>query len=210
MQAIIAHLPIDPTKTIEYEAQFAANAALVYKSEPGCLLYQLSKDKKNPGSYTVLELYQDKTALKTHFKNMSQRPKGQPNYLTGKPTLIIMPVMGTPVFRKSVIANNGSSIAVVAKMSCKPNSSSKMLASYSPAAQGVQDQEPGTHLYAFGEDPKNLGSFYFMELYQDMKSVGKHSKMSHFKTMMKAQGPLMAGKPVIQIRTPVGKSHAKL
>ena len=40
--------------------------------------------------------------------------------------------------------------------------------------------------------------------------VSNLNKQQCVETMMKAQGPLMAGKPVIQIRTPVGKSHAKL
>ena len=42
--------------------------------QPGCLLYQLVKNKA--GDYFVLELYKDQAALDTHFNNMTGTKRG--------------------------------------------------------------------------------------------------------------------------------------
>ena len=206
MQAIIAHLTIQPQFAQEYEAQFAANAANVLKNEPGVFLYQLTKDPKTPGAYTVLELYENKRALKTHFQNM---PKGQPNYMDGRPELVIMPVTGTPVFRRNIIARGESSVGIVAKFVLKPNTGSAFFSAFANASKGVEAKEQGTHLYAVGEDPKNPGNCYVMELYKNKQATVVHSKMNHFQMLMASVGSLMAKKPSLKYLIPVGKTHSE-
>jgi quinol monooxygenase YgiN len=41
-------------------------AAKVKANEAGCLVYQLTKSRTEPGVYKVLELYADSDALKAH------------------------------------------------------------------------------------------------------------------------------------------------
>ena len=38
----------------------------MHAEEPGCLLYQLAKDRKVKGRYTVIEVYQNQAAVDTH------------------------------------------------------------------------------------------------------------------------------------------------
>jgi quinol monooxygenase YgiN len=69
-------LPCAGKTAEEYEAGEAERREKVVSSEEGCLLYQLvkNKDKKTGDiSYFVLELYKDKDALDTHFKNMGAK-----------------------------------------------------------------------------------------------------------------------------------------
>ena len=77
----------------EYESAEATRREGVVANEPGCLLYQLVKDKD--GQYFVLELYQDKEALDTHFKGMGAKgaiPLSKVKY--GASPLQIFPVVG--------------------------------------------------------------------------------------------------------------------
>ena len=78
---------------IEYEAAEAERREKVVANEPGCLLYQLVKNKK--GEYFVLELYRDHEALDTHFKGMGAKgaiPLEKIKYDTSP--LKIFPVVG--------------------------------------------------------------------------------------------------------------------
>ena len=56
MILVVATLNVSPSGVDEFEAGFAANASRVQAEEPGCLIYQLCKDKKKPGEYTVIEV----------------------------------------------------------------------------------------------------------------------------------------------------------
>jgi quinol monooxygenase YgiN len=56
MLLVVATLNVSPSGVDEFEAGFAANASRVHAEEPGCLIYQLCKDKKKPGEYTVIEV----------------------------------------------------------------------------------------------------------------------------------------------------------
>jgi quinol monooxygenase YgiN len=63
---VIATLRIQPDKTGEFEAFFTELAAQVNANEPGCIAYQLTKSRTEPGTYKVLELYKDQDALTHH------------------------------------------------------------------------------------------------------------------------------------------------
>jgi quinol monooxygenase YgiN len=53
-------------KAAEFEAVFLELAATVKANEAGCLVYQLTKSRTEPGIYKVLEFYADSDALKAH------------------------------------------------------------------------------------------------------------------------------------------------
>ncbi len=66
MIGIVATLKVQVEKAAEFEAVFVALTATVKANEPGCLVYQLTKSRTEPGTYKVLELYTDADAVKAH------------------------------------------------------------------------------------------------------------------------------------------------
>ncbi len=66
MIGVVATLKVQPDKTSEFEALFLGLAAKVKASEPGAIVYQLTKSKTEAGVYKVLELYASEDALKHH------------------------------------------------------------------------------------------------------------------------------------------------
>lgn len=66
MIGVVAILKVAPDKTADFEAVFLNLAAKVKANEPGCLIYQLTKSRAEPGTYKVLELYASEAALKAH------------------------------------------------------------------------------------------------------------------------------------------------
>jgi quinol monooxygenase YgiN len=66
MIGVVAILKVQPEKTADFETVFLDLAAKVKANEPGCLIYQLTKSRAEPGTYKVLELYAAEEALKAH------------------------------------------------------------------------------------------------------------------------------------------------
>lgn len=66
MIGIVATLKVQIEKAAEFEAVFVELTATVKANEPGCLVYQLTKSRTEPGTYKVLELYTDADAVKAH------------------------------------------------------------------------------------------------------------------------------------------------
>ena len=128
--------------------------------------------------------------------------------MVAKPEIIVFPLLGTPLFRTDRVKRGNASIGIIAQINAKPNKTAQMLAAFNKAQAKMRTQETDLLLYTMGEDPKNAGRYYFMELYKDMNAVKVHGKMPHFVTMNKEFSPLMAGKPTILMRRTVGDSHA--
>ncbi|MDP3175747.1 putative quinol monooxygenase [Phenylobacterium sp.] len=66
MIGVIAKLKAADGKDAALEQAFGELAAKVRAGEPGCLMYQLTKSRTEPGVYKVLELYKDEDALNAH------------------------------------------------------------------------------------------------------------------------------------------------
>ena len=66
MIGVVAILKVQPDKTTDFETVFLDLAAKVKANEPGCLIYQLTRSRAEPGTYKVLELYASEDALKAH------------------------------------------------------------------------------------------------------------------------------------------------
>ena len=66
MIGVVAILKVQPDKAADFETVFLGLAAKVKANEPGCLTYQLTKSRAEPGIYKVLELYASEDALKHH------------------------------------------------------------------------------------------------------------------------------------------------
>lgn len=66
MIGVVATLKVQPEKAAEFEKVFLDLQNKVKASEPGCIVYQLTRSKTEEGVYKVLELYASTDALKAH------------------------------------------------------------------------------------------------------------------------------------------------
>ncbi|MCK9541414.1 MAG: antibiotic biosynthesis monooxygenase [Novosphingobium sp.] len=66
MLAVIATFEVQPGKEQEFEAEARALGEKVRANEPDVKLYQLTRAKRSPQTYRMLELYADKDAFKAH------------------------------------------------------------------------------------------------------------------------------------------------
>jgi quinol monooxygenase YgiN len=66
MIGIVAIIKVHDGKGPELEQVFRDQTPKVRANEPGCLAYQLTKSRKEPNLYKVLELYTDEDAVKHH------------------------------------------------------------------------------------------------------------------------------------------------
>lgn len=66
MIGVVAVLKVQPDKAGDFETVFLDLQQKVKANEPGCLAYQLTKSRTEPGIYKVLELYASEEALKHH------------------------------------------------------------------------------------------------------------------------------------------------
>lgn len=66
MIGVVAVLKVQPDKTADFEKVFLDLQQKVKGNEPGCIAYQLTKSRSEPGVYKVLELYASEDALKHH------------------------------------------------------------------------------------------------------------------------------------------------
>jgi len=210
MQCIVAHINVKPESAADWEASFAKQGQTVFDNEPGCLLYQLAKDPKKPGAYTVMEIYKDDAAVKTHMANLKKNADpAQGKMMDGRPELHLMPcAFPNFVFKGST---DKATQAIIAKIPADPDKTDDFEKATSPALPQVNDKEPGCSLYCWGKHQKEKGVYMVMELYDDMPAIQAHGKMDHFKAMGKAQKPFMAsgGKLEVKMLQTVGKSHAK-
>ena len=66
MIGVVAVLTVQPDKAGDFEKVFLDLQNKVKANEPGCIVYQLTRSRTEPGVYKVLELYASKDALKHH------------------------------------------------------------------------------------------------------------------------------------------------
>ncbi|EJL31274.1 hypothetical protein PMI01_02842 [Caulobacter sp. AP07] len=66
MIGVVAVLKVQVDKAADFEKVFLDLAAKVKANEPGCIAYQLTRSRTEPGTYKVLELYASEDALKAH------------------------------------------------------------------------------------------------------------------------------------------------
>jgi quinol monooxygenase YgiN len=66
MIAVVATMRVVDGKNADFETVFGGLSAKVKANEPGCLVYQLTKSRKDANTYKVLEIYKDQAALDHH------------------------------------------------------------------------------------------------------------------------------------------------
>ena len=93
---IVATMKIQDGKNAEFEAFFAELAKQVRANEPGNIAYQLTKSRKDPQEYKVLELYKDQEAVTVHGQTEYFKAAG-PKFgavLAGRPDVELLDGVG--------------------------------------------------------------------------------------------------------------------
>lgn len=187
MFAIVAGpLPVpDGVSGEDFEAQHAKRDPAVVSKEAGCMLYQLVKTKTE--QYYMMELYSDKEALDTHFKNMGAK-NGAPALEKLKPDgmLKIFPVCS------AILKEGTGTIANVIKLPVKDGSAFEAAAL--PAMMEYDRDEAGTKAYILAKSLDN-SIYYFLEIFQDQAAIDFHSKSAAFKGFNKKLGPALKDAP---------------
>eukprot|EP00420_Gonyaulax_spinifera_P017352 CAMPEP_0197898808 /NCGR_PEP_ID=MMETSP1439-20131203/44918_1 /TAXON_ID=66791 /ORGANISM="Gonyaulax spinifera, Strain CCMP409" /LENGTH=207 /DNA_ID=CAMNT_0043519561 /DNA_START=80 /DNA_END=703 /DNA_ORIENTATION=+ len=202
MLSVVAYLSVKEDSAEAFEKSFLQSAARVHSNEPGCLLYQLCKDRKVKGKFTVIELYQDAEALKVHQKNLvANADPAQAAMFAGPPEVLVMPVIGPPGAKAGT-----AKLAIVAELPVKDGDGFEKATL--PLIEEVQAKEKGNLLYCFGKHPKEP-KFVVTELYTDKEAIQHHGGTEYFKAGGKRQAPFMGGAPKMSIMEAVGPSGAK-
>jgi quinol monooxygenase YgiN len=196
MKLLVARLPVDPAKAAAFEAAFAEQAARVAKAEPGCLLYHLAKNRKVAGKYTVLELYADTDALKTHGANMKANPGAVGFFLSGAPELTVLDAVGPPGLKG---AGAAASRAVVAKLTVAPEHAEAWEAATQQQMAAVQRNETETLLYCLGKSRKTPGTYHIVELYRHSMAIKAHASKAYFADYQRKTAGWLAGAPSMEI-----------
>lgn len=76
MIGVIATLRVQAGKAEEFEDVMRELMARVKANEPGCLTYQLTRHRSEPGVYKVLELYANQEAATAHAESAHFRAAG--------------------------------------------------------------------------------------------------------------------------------------
>ncbi len=64
----MAKIQVDPAQLAEYNAALKEQMTAAIKLEPGVLSYYAVADKNNPSHITILEIYADTAAYKSHIE----------------------------------------------------------------------------------------------------------------------------------------------
>ena len=64
----LAKIKVDPSKLAEYNTALKEQMATAVRLEPGVLTYYAVADKSDPTSITILEIYADTAAYKSHLE----------------------------------------------------------------------------------------------------------------------------------------------
>ena len=96
-----------------------------------------------------------------------------------------------------------SKVSVWVKLELQPGKRDEAVAIIQEALQAVQ-AEDGTLLYLLHVDDKDENALYFYEMYTDGDALTAHGTSDWFKVFGPKLGPVLAGRPEMQMLTPVG------
>lgn len=209
-QCIIATANVKPECCDDWERTFNEQAKKCYEKEPGLLLYYMTKDRKEPTKYTVLEMYANRAAFKEHAKHvMSIRDPARDKMTNGPLEGHVMPVVG--MIPPKVDLLDSCQVAMVAHLPVKPENAAKFEEAFRIGIPDVGKNEAGCAMYAWAKDRKNEGMYHVIEIYKDQDAVKAHGSSAHVKEAVKRwTGAGMNMKDLkADMRQPVSKSHGK-
>jgi quinol monooxygenase YgiN len=129
---------------------------------------KLAKHPKKLGAYTVIELYVDKEAFKTHVKGLQANPSPpEMSALRDGPTEVkVLNAFGPPGLKAGA-----AGLAIVAELKIKADGAAGFKEASLPLISDVQNKEAGNLLYCFATDPKDATSVVVTELYSNMAAI---------------------------------------
>ena len=71
MHVIVVRWQIKEGHVADFEAEISSHVAATRKTEPGCVRFDVVRDKKEPRTFHLYELYRDDQALDDHAKSPS-------------------------------------------------------------------------------------------------------------------------------------------
>ncbi|WP_049732420.1 putative quinol monooxygenase [Rhizobium ecuadorense] len=98
MIGMMVKMTVAPDSDAAFKHAFAAQAAAVRGNEPGNRLYDLFRSRTRPGTYMLVEIYDDEAALAAHRASShmaAHRPKTAP-FVSGEPEIETFDVVGHP------------------------------------------------------------------------------------------------------------------
>lgn len=90
-------------------------------------------------------------------------------------------------------------LVVVAKLKAKAGKEEELEKAFLTMIPEVQAKEEGTLVYALHRAANDPGTFLFYEKYTDQEAFVHHSTTPHFKQLFATIGPLLDGKPAIEM-----------
>jgi quinol monooxygenase YgiN len=93
--------------------------------------------------------------------------------------------------------------SIIATITTKDGMAADFQAAALQLVAAVRANEPGCLLYTLSKG-EATNQFVFMERYQDEEALKAHGATEHFKTLGRAMGPFMDGRPAVQRMVEVG------
>lgn len=87
-----------------------------------------------------------------------------------------------------------SMIVIGATIKAKPGMEQQLIAKMDELAKATE-KEDGCLMYIFNQDTKDPGTILVYEQYRDQAAFDAHMGSDHFKTIGRAMGEFMAGRP---------------
>ncbi len=91
------------------------------------------------------------------------------------------------------------SIGIVAKLTIQEGKNAEMESAFGELAAVVAEKEPGNNFYVLHRSRENDTTYVVLESYTDQAALDAHGKSDEFKAASAKLGPLMAGRPQIEL-----------
>ena len=91
-------------------------------------------------------------------------------------------------------------LAIIARLNVQSGKESEFEAAMTELAAAVRKNEPGCTLYQLSKG-KDVGKYVMMERYASQEALTAHGQTEYFRAGVGKFGPLLAGRPEIEILT---------
>ena len=71
MNVIVVRMKIKTSSVDAFESEMKRHIAWTRANEPGCLVFQVGRDDREPGAYHVYEVFRDRHARQEHDRSPS-------------------------------------------------------------------------------------------------------------------------------------------
>ena len=90
-------------------------------------------------------------------------------------------------------------IALVVTINVQPGKGPELEAVFKDLAAKVRANEPGNSLYQLVKSRKEEDAYKVLEIYADQAALDGPGQSAHFKEISPRMGPLLAGRPQVEV-----------